>query len=163
MTQPLSLEYLRSLLNYDPDTGVFAWRVTRSNVKAGMRAGGLMQHGYRTISVVRHRYYEHRLVWLYVHERWPTLDIDHINGNRADNRLANLREVTRRVNLENQWLARRDSKSGLRGVHWSASHKAFLAQLQVRGRNVYLGQFDTAEEAHQAYLDAKRKYQVVAA
>lgn len=155
----LSVEELKRVLSYDPDTGKFHWLVslTRS-VAVGDVAGGPSSDGYLRIGLHGVRYMAHRLAWFYMMGRWPADDIDHINGSKTDNRFANLREATRRMNAENQRRARKDSSVGLLGVGWHKRDKHFRAQIQVRGKHVFLGYFPTAEEAHQAYLAAKRKY-----
>jgi hypothetical protein len=85
---------------------------------------------------------------------WPAADIDHINGDRADNRWANLSTVSRAVNMQNLKRAHRDSETGLLSV--SRHRKAFAATIMVRGRKHRLGTFPTAKQAHQVYLSAKR-------
>lgn len=146
-------EDLRERLNYDPDTGVFTWKVSMKRL-IGKRAGTL-QHGYLVITVsingVRQSYLAHRIAWLYVHGEWPLKQIDHINGCRDDNRIANLREATAAQNIINS----QRKRSGLRGVQkrWGG----YLAYIQHSGRQCYLGSFPTAEEAHAAYRDAARK------
>lgn len=150
---------VRELLLYDPLTGIFRWRVDR---RAGARAGDVAGvaaasgKGYVTITIDNITVRAHRLVWLYVTGHWPTLNIDHKNGIRSDNRLVNLREATCSANNENQRWARRDNVCGLLGV--SPKRAGFRAQIKVRGKNVYLGTYKTPEAAHEAYLSAKREY-----
>jgi len=152
----ITQEFLREWLHYDPTTGLFVWRVTRAhNATAGSRAGSLQQKGYRVIALRGRVYREHRLVWLYVHGSWPEKEIDHVNGVRHDNRIANLRSVTGSVNCQNKKRARRDNKLGLLGV-WQRRSR-FVASIWVCGASKHIGMFDTAEEAHVAYLKAKRQ------
>jgi hypothetical protein len=89
------------------------------------------------------------------HGAWPDGCIDHINGQKADNRISNLRKVTHAVNMQNQHRAARTSKTGLLGV--SPNKTRFVANINVDGRRVYLGSFATAHDAHSAYLSAKRE------
>lgn len=147
---------LRACLSYDPETGVFSWIKTRRGVNKGGVAGCLNAHGYVQIWVDGRNYYGHRLAWLFVHGEWPKCTVDHINGNRADNRIANLRDVSRGVNVENQRRAARNSTSGLLGVSFCKERDRWSAGIQVRRRRKHLGRFATAEEAHQAYVAAKR-------
>ena len=147
---------LRSLLDYDPDTGIFRWRMQPSrNVKAGAVAGSVNYLGYISIRMKRTAFMAHRLAWLYTHGVMPTHDIDHINGDKADNRIRNLRDVSRSVNLQNQTRPRRDNTSGCRGVSWRKDIKRWYAQIKVNRRSQHLGYFKTAEAAHAAYLTAK--------
>lgn len=152
---PLTPETLRLMLSYDADTGLFHWvRNRKGGVKAGDVAGCDDGNGYITINANGVKTRAHRLAWFYTHGVWPTHDIDHINGNRSDNRLCNLRDVPRRLNLQNM----HKPKRGVVGLHGVTPRgKRFAAQINANGRNTYLGRFDTAEEAHQAYLSAKRK------
>lgn len=93
----LTAERLRELLSYDPETGWFTWRVTRSSngrADAGSRAGALRSDGYRHVTVDQHKYKEHRLAWLYMTGKWPEADLDHKNNTRDDNRFSNLRAAS---------------------------------------------------------------------
>ncbi len=100
--QELTAEYLRSILHYDQETGIFTWKVrTARRVKAGDVAGCSDGDGYRLIKVQSRLYKAHRLAWLYIHGSWPKDQIDHINRIRTDNRIANLREVSNKQNLQN--------------------------------------------------------------
>lgn len=154
----LTVERLRELLDYDPATGVFTWKAKsapRSNrMKIGEVAGSVGVHGYVIVGVGGSAYRAHRLAWFYVHGEWPSKSIDHINGKRADNRIANLRDVSVTENNRNLTRAKRQSESGLLGV--CKSGKRWSAQLRGTAGKRHLGTFDTPEEAHQAYLRAKQ-------
>jgi len=117
--------------------------------------------GYRCIKVLGRLQLAHRLAWLYVHGVWPDHEIDHLNGIRSDNRLGNLRDVSRTTNSENQRRATvGNTSTKLLGATLDDSvyrRKPFKAQIKVNGRSRHLGMFATAEEAHQAYVDAKRQ------
>lgn len=154
-TPELSAERARTLLAYDAETGIFAWKISRGSAKAGTVAGSLNALGYSPIGVDGIRYYAHRLAFLIQTGAWPQYDVDHINGVCSDNRWSNLRDVTVSTNLQNQRAARADSSTGLLGA--SPNKGGFVAQIQVDGRNQYLGTFLTAEQAHAAYLSAKRQ------
>ena len=146
----------REVLDYDPDTGVFRWKVTRrGSASAGVVAGCLYSTGYWCIKVNGRRHSAHRLAWLIVHGAFPAYQIDHIDCDRANNRLANLREATNAENQQNLRRARSDSITGLLGV--STHRDRFQSGIRVDRKTRYLGTFDTPEQAHAAYLDAKRK------
>lgn len=153
----LTAARLRELLSYDQGTGVFTWRVRMNNLAAGAVAGCLGSRGYWRIKVNKRIYQAHRLAWLYVHGLWPNGDIDHVDGERANNVISNLRDVSQSVNGQNQRRAHSKNKSsGLLGV--SANRGRWRAQILVAGKNITLGRFDTPELAYSAYLAAKREH-----
>ena len=157
----ISQEQLHQLLSYDIETGEFIRRTsTSSNAKKGMRAGYVCVLGYRVIYINGRQYYEHRLAWLYVHGNLPKGQIDHIDGDRSNNALANLRDVPEWVNHQNLRNPPRSSRLGILGVSVSTSGKRFQARIQVNGKKHHLGIFDTLEEARHAYLVAKRAMHV---
>ena len=159
-TDFISAERLRELLSYDPDTGEFTWAIARPKCIPGTQAGNSSHpRGYIQIRVDRRRYYAHRLAWLYMTGAWPAGEIDHINGIRSDNSFSNLRSVTRAENSQNLLRANTGSKVGLLGV--SVRHQnpeLFVAQIRIDGKPTCLGFFHSKEEAHEAYLSAKRKH-----
>lgn len=149
----IDADTLRSLLDYDPNTGVFTWRVTR-NGKAykGDIAGAVNNLGYILIYIEGKSYRAHRLAWLYVYGKWPEQYLDHINCVRNDNRISNLRSATLGQNQAN----RRKTKGVLpKGV--KKSKKKFVAQICVDGKRRYIGIYPTAELAHAAYCEAAQK------
>jgi hypothetical protein len=154
----LTHDRLRELVFYDPETGNFTWRVKRSRgVKAGAIAGTRNRsHGYVMICLENHRYRAHRLAWFYVHGEWPDGDIDHIDGDRTNNRIGNLRPCCDRLNAGN---ARRyaNNSSGYKGVSWHKGNRAWCAQIRIDGRLKHLGQYDCPKKAHGAYMTAARK------
>jgi hypothetical protein len=152
---------LRELVSYDAGTGQLTaltdsicgkGRIIRA---AGGALGRLNDQGYLLVMVLGREYRAHRLAWLYANGSWPEGQIDHINGIRADNRLANLRLADQTLNSENLRKARSDNKSGFLGV--LPNRKRWAAQIGVDGKQIHIGTFDTPELAHQAYLAAKRK------
>ena len=153
----LTAEYLREALHYEPETGIFTWRVPHQKSKVGDVAGSLRPDSYRQIGIKGRLYLAHRLAILYVHGRFPAVQTDHRNGQRNDNRLANLREVSGSGNKQNQRKAHLNNTSGLLGVSWDARNKAWRAQIMVNGKQINLGNFPAAESAHTAYLRAKRE------
>jgi hypothetical protein len=133
-------------------------KVGKYRAKAGDVAGGVCKPlGYWQIRLDQRTYLGHRLAWLHVHGRWPVGVIDHINGDRGDNRLSNLREVSQRTNTENQRKVIRGTASGLLGVYPYGNQGRFTSKIKVGRENIHIGCFDTAEEAHEAYLTAKRQ------
>lgn len=152
----LTAERLRELLHYDPETGVFTWRVYRGGrAKAGSIAGCRITSGYLHCSIDKKLYYMHRLAWMYVHGEMPPDMIDHINHVKDDNRIVNLRLADMSLNKQNQKIALSNSSSGLLGVHY---HKGWRAKITINGKQISLGRFNSAESAHEAYVEAKRKY-----
>lgn len=155
----LTRERLKELLDYEPDTGVFRWRTQRSNVMAGAVAGTLHSRGYVEIKIDGRLYKAHRLAFLWVEGVLPPKEVDHKNQKRSDNRWENLRHADGYTNSQNKRQARKDNKtSGLLGASWKSNVGKFVAQIGVSGRKVHLGYFSTAEDAHRAYIEAKRKF-----
>jgi hypothetical protein len=155
----LTHERLVEVLHYDRHTGSFTWSQDgRGRFKrAGAAAGRINPTwGRRCIGIDGREYLAARLAWLYVHGRWPEHEIDHINGDRLDDRIENLRDVTRTVNQQNIRRARAGTRSGVLGVFQNTSG-IISSAVQVAGRSHYLGSFETAEQAHAAYVSAKRE------
>lgn len=151
------VEVVRDLFNYDPETGIVTWR--RKGVRSaviGQRVGYAHSAGY--LQVYFTGYYPqvlHRIAWAITHGEWPPVFIDHINGVKDDNRLCNLRLATDAQNHQNLKRARKDNLSGFLGV--TRSRARFVATIAWEGKRKYLGVWPTAEEAHAAYIEAKRK------
>lgn len=159
MAKPiLTAERLRELLDYNPETGIFTWRVPRQGIiKLGCAAGSLGTNGYIKICCDGWTHLAHRLVWLYMYEEWPTYNMDHVNGMRNDNRRTNLRDVPHAVNMQNKRAPAANTSSGFLGVYPTPrGGRKFRACIGVNGTSVYLGCFLTAEAASVAYLSAKR-------
>jgi hypothetical protein len=146
---------LQKHLTYDRDSGRIKWAVpTARSVKVGDLAGTLDCEGYRKISIFGVYYMAHRVAWAIHHGEWPSMLIDHRNGNKDDNSLANLRDVPDLLNQQNRRSAQKSNACGLLGVQ---AHKTgrFQAKISAGGRRLHLGYFDTAEQAHAAYMAAK--------
>lgn len=153
-----TLERAAELLKYDHNSGVFTWVIKRRRIKAGMVAGSINAKGYRVISIDNTAHYAHRLAVLFMTGSYPEIT-DHINGIKDDNRWSNLRSVDNRVNAENVRTASVRSITGLLGVSPpKKGHKKFKAAIQVNGRSVHLGYHKTEVSAHEAYVEAKRKF-----
>ncbi|MBI3150103.1 MAG: HNH endonuclease [Betaproteobacteria bacterium] len=152
----LTHERLTELLRYDPISGVFVWlKPPGRRVRAGDRAGTISEKGYRKIRIDGRGYKASRLAWLYVTRQWPVHGIDHHNCCRDDDRFENLRDVTFTTNQQNKRKPQRRNKTGFLGVRRS-QHSGFIAEIQVDDRSIYLGSYRIAEEAHAAYVAAKR-------
>lgn len=155
MTKPTA-EYLRSILDYEPETGLFVWRVQMSNAapKAGTFAGRRnASRGYAEIGVGGKLYRAHRLAWLHVTGHWPDSHLDHVNGNRSDNRWSNLRLATRQQNNWNRGKGK-NNKSGFKGVSFDRPSSKWKAQICVNYTKISLGLFDTPIEASACYQGA---------
>jgi hypothetical protein len=152
----LTADRLREVLAYDAATGIFTRKTsTGRRWKAGLVAGTVARSRYVVIQVDGVLYQAHRLAWLYVHGEWPPEIIDHINGDRTDNRLENLRCATNALNKANSRL-RRDNSSGFKGVY--AAGRWWRAQIRVNGHILHIGRFASKEAAHAAYMSEARKH-----
>lgn len=142
----LTVDQVRERLKYNPETGLFTWL---SGPFVGKVAGTSDRFGYTRVWTMGRNHSAHRLAWLYVYGTHPKGEIDHINGIRNDNRIENLREVTRSTNLTN----RSFGASGAKGVYRQG--QKWRAQIRVNGVTKHIGTFATKEDAHQAYLAAE--------
>ena len=154
----LRVEELRDALAYDPETGLFHWKVSRSAwAKAGTVAGSLNNHGYTKIMFKRRMHAAHRLAWFYVYGEWPAHQIDHINGDRTDNRLINLRVADNKQNQENIGL-RSNNTTGFRGVSFNKKSKMYEAHIRHNGKKICLGMFFSAKVAAEAARKARQDF-----
>lgn len=167
-------ETLRKLLRYDAETGLLYWRERtpdmfaskgRSRVSsarvwnglfAGKEAFPVGRLGYRNGYIFDRPVLAHRVVWAMHYNRWPIGQIDHINLDRADNRIANLREATASENSLNRPISKNNT-SGYKGVAWDVTYGRYVARICARGQRHFLGRFDCPEEAHRAYTNAAKK------
>jgi hypothetical protein len=151
-----TLEEVRALLDYDPETGIFRWRKKPSpRTRAGSVAGCLNSDGYARISIDDRLYPAHRLAWLLTKGTWPQQQIDHADGQRSNNALANLREVSAGANQQNLAKRRRPASSKYLGVSWNKAAGRWIAQICLNGKQHYLGSFASEQDAYAAYLAAK--------
>jgi hypothetical protein len=156
----LSAERLRELLHYDYETGVFTWRRRTHTFRlsfntrlAGHGAGRWDKFGYGRIGIDYSEYLIHRLAWLYMTGEWPAACIDHIDCNPANNKWSNLRQATVSQNGWNQRLHSKNT-SGFKGVSFHKSSGRYRADIQLNGKQMSIGAFNTPEEAHKAYCEA---------
>lgn len=147
---------LRELLHYNPETGTFTRRVSAGGRLAGSVAGNIdISNGYVRIGIDNRRHYAHRLAYQYVYGEVPPTEIDHVNGDRVDNRICNLRLATRSENNMNS-VKRVNNTSGVVGVSWNKARSKWMAFVTHERKKIYLGIFDTIEEAS-AVRDAKAR------
>lgn len=152
----LTQQEAHRLLDYDPNTGVFRWKLQRRGVSTGRALGTDNGFGYLRITVCGHSHYAHRLAWLYVHGVLPDCEVDHINGNKSDNRISNLRLASRLENAQNKHRPQSNNKSGHLGISWHKKAKKWQVHICSCRKRHYLGVFETIEEAQIAYLKAKQ-------
>lgn len=157
MIQP-PIEQMRQALCYDSLTGCLRW-TDRAwyGRRAGCIAGNVGTQGYRVIKLGGKTWQGHRIAWLLAHGAWPSGEIDHINGDRSDNRISNLRVVTGAINSQNRRSAQRNNALGTMGVRFIAARHKFNARITVNGKTTSLGYFETETEARAAYVEAKRR------
>lgn len=151
MSDKLTSEKAHELFRYDAESGNLYWKVARSfNVKPGARAGCLQYYKQKwpalTVRTGGHLYLVHRVVWLMKYGKWPEHEIDHIDGNRINNRIKNLRDVPHSINQKNV-KKRVDNKSGFTGVAWCSIKKRWRSRAHDNGKEIHVGYFKTAEEA----------------
>jgi hypothetical protein len=159
----ISRKRLKNLLDYDPNTGLLRWKAISSvhnyKSKIGDMAGSKTAKGYLLIMIDGKRYPAHRLIWFMVHGKWPKHLMDHKNGVKDDNRLANLREANDSQNKANG-AAYRGSLSGLKGAYYEihrTSYKKWRAVIRKNGKLKHIGYFATAKEANEAYAEQAMK------
>ena len=149
---------LKKVLKYNSKTGIFTWNVNgRKGVKIGNIAGFNIR-GYKAVYIYGKNYYLHRLAFLYVYGEYPNCDIDHINRNKHDNKILNLRKVDESTNSQNQTKAHSNNKTGVLGVTISSNSGKYRAIIKVSGKNMHLGYFKNLDDAKNAYLKAKKIY-----
>jgi hypothetical protein len=161
----LTAETVREILNYDPETGIFKWkwredRAACWNTRYSGKVAGRVtsnSHGYMEIAINYRLYKTHRLAWLIVYGEWPPNDIDHKDGDKKNNRIANLRLATRQENIRNSGL-RKNNRTGVSGVCWRKDCGKFRVRIKVSSKEIHLGYFDTFTEATAARHAAEIEY-----
>jgi len=159
-TRSIDVEVLRGLLDYDPKSGVLTWKHRQDarpqwNAKcAGKIAGSLNKSiGYVTLRIFDKAYYAHRVAYALMTGEWPKNGIDHINGDRKDNRWDNLRPANQSQNMMNRRKSAKNS-TGYKGVCYDKTHKVYVADIRANGKSIRIGRYATPEEAHAAYCKA---------
>lgn len=153
---------VRRRLHYEPSTGLFTRKFSERGAPVGTNAGCVhRQTGYVVISFMNKKMKAHRLAWAFMYGEWPPQFLDHINGDRTDNRISNLRLADDYVNAQNQRVAQRSNKStGLLGASFHKHTGRYVAVIRIGGKSKHLGLFDTAQAAHEAYIAAKRVHHI---
>lgn len=144
---------LKGLLHYSPETGIFTRLAVSGGCLVGSVAGTADSRGYQQIRICGRKYLAHRLAWLYVYGVFPSKHLDHVNRDKSDNRISNLREATRSENNQNRGL-QKNNTSCYRGVCWNSRFLRWQARISVSGKRKSLGYFETAELAYEAYKAA---------
>lgn len=145
------------LLNYDQASGLFTWKKKRRGVPLGKTLGCSNGRGYLRIVVLGKSCYAHRLAWFYVYGIWPNGQIDHIDGNNANNAISNLRDVSPQGNAQNVTRPSKKNKSSALGVSWHKKANKWQVHICVYKKRKYIGLFENIEDAKSAYIEEKRK------
>jgi hypothetical protein len=153
----LTKEYLKSILDYNIDTGVFTWKVSKAQRTKIGDVAGWINNGYREIEIDNKHYKAHRLAWLYVNGGMPENLIDHIDGERSNNKISNLRESTHQTNSEN-YKTPKTNKSGVKNVSWYKSLNKWVVSISVKKIKKTIGYFDDIELAELVAIEARNKY-----
>jgi len=151
---------LMCLLDYDRATGLFTWKVTKNNrVKAGSNAGYKSpKNGYIQIKINGRHYQAHRLAWLFVNGDFPQCELDHIDHDRSNNAINNLRPVSRKQNSRNTRV-RKNSYSGVTGVYWDKHSFQWRVMVHsLDGKSHHVGYFKDFDEARRARKDAEKEH-----
>jgi hypothetical protein len=149
--QLLDVKNIFGYLDYNQETGIFTWKVKTRTSSAGGIAGHANWRGYVSIWINGKQYYAHRLAWAVCNNAWPIGDIDHINEDKSDNRISNLRIASRSENMFNRG-RNSNNTSGMKGVVFCKQTQRWRAQIMVNRKGVKIGRFDTKEEAANAYI-----------
>ena len=152
----LTQEILKTIIEYDCITGLFKWKERLQKRKIDWFGGYKQSDGYMQIRILNKKYMAHRLAWLYCYGKFPQNIIDHINRNKSDNRIKNLREATYSENQQNTD-KKSNNKSGYKGVAYEKVAKKWRSQISVNGKRIHIGYFNTKEEAAEAYKTTSSK------
>lgn len=145
--QILTAEEVRNLLDYDPNTGIFIRKTSSGGCAVGTVSGSKHSKGYVVIKIRRKLYKAHRLAWLHFYGTFPNDQIDHIDGDKTNNRISNLRDVSAQSNSRNKKAARIDSFTGVQGVCYQKARKKYAVYISISGRPQQVGRFDHLHDA----------------
>jgi hypothetical protein len=161
--EALTAAYLRSILHYNPETGVFTWRIDFGRwgqLKAGTRADYPARsngvYRYNRINIGRHRIYAHLAAWIYMTGEWPKLQIDHRDTNKTNNRWLNLREASPSENGCNVSL-KTNNKSGEKNVSWSNTYNKWEVILYKDKKRIYAGRYADINVARSVAREKRAK------
>jgi hypothetical protein len=149
---------LKCLFYYDETTGIFTRAKDHQRSKKGSVVGTPNYKGYLLFAVKGKTYRAHRLAWLYVYGKFPSMDLDHINGNRSDNRIENLRELPNKFNQQNRRKPNPNNTSGYKGVGWSKQLNKWRVKIVANYKTIHLGYFHDIDDAVNAYALGAAKY-----
>jgi hypothetical protein len=152
----ITQELLHALFAYREDGALIRKVTTNPRAQAGQVSGCINKGGYLRTRIQGKLYFNHRLVWFLHHGTWPTA-IDHVNGDRQDNRIENLRPCTLSQNMHNS-KNKTTNKTGVKGVTWSTQKKRYRARIVVKRKEIFIGYFETIEEAKKTIEQAREKY-----
>ncbi len=141
---------LREALHYDFESGLLTSKIQRGRLLPGQEVGYLTSEGYVGLCVNYKKYYAHRVAWFLFYGEWPSKFIDHVDGDRTNNRISNLREATPELNAEN--------KPKAKGCYWNEDRQKWESYIKVSGTTIPLGRYSFYEDAREAYIKAKRHY-----
>lgn len=153
----LDVNNIFKYLDYNPETGIFVWKVKTKTNNIGGVAGNTNWRGYTSIWINGLQYYAHRLAWAFCHGSFPCGDIDHINENKSDNRIANIRIASRSENMFNRG-KNKNNTSGIKGVTFCKATRRWRAQITIDRKSVNIGRFKTKEEAASAYMEKAQQF-----
>lgn len=157
----MNIKYLTALkdqVSYDPKTGILTRqrKPNKSKAMLGPIKGTKKDEGHLKVAIDGVEKYLHQIAWYLHYGTWPTEIIDHIDGDPTNNKINNLRLVTKHENVLNQRRAHKTNRSGLLGAHWIEEKKKFHSSIWFKNKKYNLGYYDTAQAAHEAYVQAKR-------
>lgn len=155
MLNTITQSKLHSILDYDPDTGIFTWKIAKGKSKIGKIAGNTNSRGYIRIMINSKQYLAHRLAWLYVNGEMPN-QIDHINRNKSDNYISNLRNVSNIENHMNKGIFS-NNKVSMSGIEFNKNAKKWRVRIQKEGKRFLIGYFNDLQEAKEARMKAQKE------
>jgi len=160
-SNPFNAEYVRLILDYNPETGIFKWKnlstaTPQRNAQWAGKIAGYPHKGYQRININGAHHRAHRLAWLYMTGEWPKEEIDHRNNEKNDNRFLNLREVVRNENAKNR-LKSCNNTSGVKGVSYRKESGLWRVRIMVDKKPIHLGDFKNIKEAGEVYKEAALK------